>query len=444
MGEGGRNRFADETKGGIPGGGVPGGIEAGGLPARRILKTGPRGSIRLPADLRKKLGYSAGARLEAVERNGRLTIRPNIHSLSRLYIEPTSRCNLTCRTCIRNTWNEPLGDLSWPLFRKLAESLPSFPHLESVMFAGFGEPTVHPRILDMIRSVTRLGLRAEMTTNGTRLEPAFIDGLIRAGLDRLWVSFDGAEETAFESIRRGAAFGRLVDALRELQARNARSRRRVRIGISFVVMRRNIEDLKNLDELARTIGADQVLVSNVLPYSAEMEKEMLCALALSTDTFAFSAAKTELHLPRLDITRTTRDTVIRLLQGYENLTLMGNPIFAETRSCRFVEGRTTFVRWDGRVAPCMGLLHAHTTFLYGLERRISPHTLGDIRETPLPRIWASAAYRDFREKVGNFDFSPCHMCGGCDLLTGNKEDCLGSPAPACGGCLWAQGVVQCP
>jgi hypothetical protein len=30
------------------------------------------------------------------------------------------------------------------------------------------------------------------------------------------------------------------------------------------------------------------------------------------------------------------------------------------------------------------------------------------------------------------------------LAEANLEDCLGNTAPACGGCLWAQGVIQCP
>jgi hypothetical protein len=25
-----------------------------------------------------------------------------------------------------------------------------------------------------------------------------------------------------------------------------------------------------------------------------------------------------------------------------------------------------------------------------------------------------------------------------------EEDCYGNTFPACGGCLWAQGVIQCP
>jgi hypothetical protein len=140
----------------------------------------------------------------------------------------------------------------------------------------------------------------------------------------------------------------------------------------------------------------------------------------------------------------TRDTIFRLLQGFENLTMMGNKIAAATRWCRFIRERCALVRWDGQAAPCMGLLHGHKTYLYGYERTISPSLLGDVNRTPLSRIWNSKEYRDFREKVKAFDYSPCHLCGGCELLKDNKEDCFGNAFPICGGCLWAQGVIQCP
>lgn len=435
MPEGGPNRDYEEEH--APGPPAP------RPPSRRFLKVKGPNRLDLPADLARKLGASPGARLEVRENDGRLQIRPNIHSLARLYIEPTSRCNLACRTCIRNTWQEPMGDMSFPLFERLVSQLKDFPHLESVMFAGFGEPTFHKDILRMIRAVKRLGLRTEITTNGTLLNGSMINGLRRAGLDMLWASFDSAGEKGFEDIRRGAKFGPIVGALRELQAGNTRSRRKIRVGISFVVMRRNVADLKNLDDLARRVGAEKVLVSNILPYSAEMEKEMLCALTLSTGTFS-GAAKTEIVLPRMDVTPDTRETILRLLRGYENLNLMGNPIFTETNYCRFIEERTSFIRWDGKVSPCMGLLHGYTTFLYGYERQIKPHSFGDINRKALGTIWRSRPYRRFRETVRTFDFSPCHICGGCTRLESNKEDCQGSVFPACGGCLWAQGIIQCP
>ena len=46
-----------------------------------------------------------------------------------------------------------MGDMDMDAFERLVGQLGRFPHLESVMFGGFGEPTAHPRILDMIRAV---------------------------------------------------------------------------------------------------------------------------------------------------------------------------------------------------------------------------------------------------------------------------------------------------
>lgn len=402
------------------------------------------GKLVVPGELEKKLGLSPGARLKIAFERGRAEILPNIHSLNRLYIEPTSRCNLACRTCIRNTWNEPMGDMAMADFGRLVAGLGRFPHLESVMFGGFGEPTAHPDILEMVRAVRSLGLRAEMTTNATLLDDALVEGLLRERLDTLWISLDGATEESFAAVRPGAGLARVLENVERLAEKNGREGHEIEIGIAFVVMKTNLADIKHLDRLARSVGARRIIVSHVLPYSEAMEKEMLCLQTLTLETFTFAPGKTELSLPRIDVNNTTKETLFSLLQGFENLTFMGNRVAVDARRCRFVHDRTAFVRWDGRVAPCMGLLHSHKTYLYGLERRVRAHTFGGVREDDLFDIWSSKAYADFRDKVDAFDFSPCHVCGGCSLLEKNEEDCYGNEFPACGGCLWAQGIIQCP
>ena len=145
-------------------------------------------------------------------------------------------------------------------------------------------------------------------------------------------------------------------------------------------MKTNLGDVKHLDRLARSVGARRILVSHVLPYSEAMEKEMLCLQTLTLETFTFAPGKTELSLPRIDVNNTTKETLFSLFQGFENLTFMGNRIAVDARRCRFVHERTAFVRWDGQVSPCMGLLHSHRTSLYGLERRVRAHDFGDVRE----------------------------------------------------------------
>jgi len=67
-----------------------------------------------------------------------------------------------------------------------------------------------------------------------------------------------------------------------------------------------------------------------------------------------------------------------------------------------------------------------------------------VNERKLRELWNEPAYLAFRERVQTFDFSPCTFCGGCNLSEINEEDCFGNTFPTCGGCLWAQGVIQCP
>ncbi|MCR4397031.1 MAG: radical SAM protein [Candidatus Saccharicenans sp.] len=375
-----------------------------------------QGCFRFPPEILEKLGAGPGSRVRVVYENDKVMVEPDIHALRRLYIEPTSGCNLKCQTCIRNTWNEPFGSMRLELFDRLCQQIKELSYLRSVMLAGFGEPLFHPDIMTMVRKLKEAAaVSVEITTNGTLLAEEMARQLLEAGLDRLWVSFDGTSETSFDDIRQGASFRLVLKNVQKMKGLATEMNRPLAIGISFVVMRDNIDDIRNIEELIREVGADQVLMSNVLPYTEEMERKMLCLLALTCETFANLPGKPRISLPRLDINYLTKEPIYHLLKGYQNLFMINNAISAE-----------------------------HVTYLYGLERRIKPYFLGDLNERSLPDIWSLPEYHDFREKVDKFDFSPCHICGGCSYLEGNEEDCFGNTFPVCGGCLWAQGVIQCP
>lgn len=395
-------------------------------------------SVALPPQAARRLGLSKGAQLDVVVRRGRVEILPDIHSLSRVYIEPTSRCNLACRTCIQRTWDEPQGDMSPAVFDKLVQDLRGFPHLESVMLGGFGEPTAHPDIVRMVAALKKTGALVEMVSNGTLLDDKMAGGLIGAGLDRLWISFDGADEPTFERNRQGARFKAVVENIKRLRGK-------IELGIAFVVTRSNFSDLGNLGWLAKKTGAVFVSVSNVIPYAPYMESQMVCSLAMRLGSMSQARGGAAVDLPRLDLNDTTRDALWRLAGGNESVSVMGAPIGTPVDECRFIRERCSFVRWDGAVAPCMALLHSHVLHFLGVERRNKSYSFGNIAARKFSDIWNAPDYASFREKVVKFDFSPCHSCGGCSFSGDNKEDCGGNVHPAtCGGCLWAQGVIQCP
>ncbi len=402
------------------------------------------GSFTIPSQLVQKLGLNHAAKINMTLEGDNLVLLPNIHSLAKVYIEPTSKCNLSCKTCIRNTWKEPMGDMDIKTFDALIEQLKSFKELQSIMFGGFGEPTFHKDILYMIQKAKSLGVRIEMVTNGTTLNETFMKGLIESKLDTLWVSFDGTDASSYEDVREGANFNKLVSSLRRLRLLNEKYEHAIEIAIAFVVMKKNANDLQSIHKLAQRVGAKRVSVSNVLPYSEDMQDQMLYTKQLVIDPDMYFSTRPIVSIPRMDIDALSKDTLFSLLHFNKNLFLMRKELMIENRSCRFIKERCTFIRWDGQVAPCMGLLHSYTTFIHGCERKIDSYTLGDILSMPLKDIWDSQEYSDFREKVDQFDFSPCYLCGGCENIESNHEDCSGNKFPVCGACIWPHGFIQCP
>ncbi|MBN2098925.1 MAG: hypothetical protein JW753_04930, partial [Dehalococcoidia bacterium] len=73
------------------------------------------GRLALSPELLSRYGVKAGTRVLVDEdANGLKLVCPT--RLAKLYVEPTNECNLHCRTCLRNTWQEPMGKMSEIVF----------------------------------------------------------------------------------------------------------------------------------------------------------------------------------------------------------------------------------------------------------------------------------------------------------------------------------------
>jgi MoaA/NifB/PqqE/SkfB family radical SAM enzyme len=365
-------------------------------------------------------------------------------ALRKVYVEPTNRCNLACRTCVRNVWDEPLGTMEWDTYERLMADLGEFESIETLAFFCLGEPLLHPRLQDMVALGHERGYRTEVTSNALLLTQRLADELCDAGLDQFVVSVDGAGAESFGDVRSGASLDQVVDNVRFLSVLDGETLvPRVRIGLEFVAMRRNVRELPLLDRIASSVAASFVVVSNVLPYSAELAEETLYDRSLSALRNPGVPQAPQWRLPRMDLAGETADAVVRVLGAGHSVTFAGAELDAHNALCPFVDAGALAVRWDGVVSPCPPLLHSHTAFIRGREKRFLHCGWGRVGERPLREIWDTAAHRDFRERVRAFDFPPCSDCGGCELAETNEEDCFGNPFPVCGDCLWARGIVRC-
>ena len=403
------------------------------------------GHLQLPDDVAAQYGVEPGTRLRLeVTTHGIKLHRPITH-LAKIYVEPTNRCNIDCRTCMRQNWDVEMGLMSTETFAAFKDSLSEFKPPLTVMFSGIGEPLLHPKTAAMITAVKSLGFRTEMITNGTLLTERRSRQLIEAGLDLLWVSIDGSRPESYADVRLGAELPRVLENLRRFRRlRKPAHRPTPEIGIAFVAMARNIADLPEVLKIGKSVGAKHVSVSNLLPHTAEMEQEILYQRTMNSITYLPSPWLRQLNMPKIDFNERTAGPLIAALNSGYNVTFAGNNLGEINDVCTFIEQGAITVGWDGRVAPCPPLLYHHVGYIRGYGRESLPHIIGNIQKESLKTLWQSPSYEAYRDRVQRFAFAPCTSCGGCELLENNQTDCFWNEAPACGSCLWAQGVIQCP
>jgi MoaA/NifB/PqqE/SkfB family radical SAM enzyme len=405
-----------------------------------------QGRLILPPDVAAKYGILPGTKVRLDEGENFVRMHRPVTHLTKVYIEPTVECNLDCITCFRNAWDQPMGRMSDETFTTIMESLKKLDPIPDVYFGGIGEPLFHPKTIDWIAEVKSLGVKVELITNGTTLTEKKSQELIDAGLDMLWVSIDGASPESYADVRMGAELPKIIDNLKRLfKMRKGGHFPIPEIGVAFVAMKRNINDLPKIIKMGHAFGARYYSVSNVQPVTAELQEERLYTRTMRNIAYLPSPVLPKLSLPKIDFNEETQAALTEAFNSGCNVSFAGNNWGGANDVCTFVESGTMSIAWTGDVSPCWPLMHTHTSFLHDKPRLSKKHIIGNVSEHSLSDLWFAPDYVAYRERLHNFVFAPCTFCGGCDFSEENVEDCLGNVEfPVCGGCLWAQGIVQCP
>jgi tungsten cofactor oxidoreducase radical SAM maturase len=386
------------------------------------------GRVKLPEEFLQRRHLPQGMEWWINQRDDAIILLPRQPDLRKLYIEPTTVCNLNCRTCIRNVWEDPKTHMEMDIFRQIVEYIEQFPDLQRVVFSGLGEPLTHPHILEMVQMVRQRGLDVTLGSNGLLLDKATSHELIKLGVDRLVISLDGVKPETYAGVR-GAMLSRVLGNIRDLnESKRELGSLTPALGIEFVALKSNISELAELTGLASHLGAARVLVSNVLAYTDEMRDEILYG-----------------YEPRSPLNAGGWPVKADAWVMWGTLELPRMHWGAEQR-CRFVQDRSMVVGWDGSVAPCYALSHNYSYLtIDGRRKQVSRYALGDIAKQSLLEIWTSQEYCRFRSEVRDFHFPSCPDCDlreSCDLREQNNG-CWGWN-PSCADCLWAQDIIRCP
>ncbi|MEI7616588.1 MAG: radical SAM/SPASM domain-containing protein, partial [Actinomycetota bacterium] len=136
----------------------------------------------------------------------------------KLWIETSSRCNLSCGLCLnRNLPPAQKSDMEFLLFKKIIDEVKDYVYEANLFHRG--EPLLNPQIVEMAEYASQNKIKTGLYTNGVLLTSALSQRLIKSGLDLITFSFDGYTKEVYEKNRCGAVFEetlkKITDFLKE-------------------------------------------------------------------------------------------------------------------------------------------------------------------------------------------------------------------------------------
>jgi MoaA/NifB/PqqE/SkfB family radical SAM enzyme len=352
-------------------------------------------------------------------------------------IVPTYRCDYGCVFCALQLGRDAARpELDARVFADLLDDLVAL-GTRQVSLTGGGEPSAHSRFPDLLDIARKSGLPHTISTHGRWLTQ---DGAARS-LDpsaSLHVSMNAATAETYDRIHRLRAPGTLPALCTALTERRAeRPRGGGILSLSFIFCRENAGEIRAFYDMARRIGADNVVYRLIIPHP---KYEALLPTPEQIDAaFAdLAAVRREAERPGSPSVvlgdnflppRTNRERVRYTLKRLAGVT-------REPAGVRRLGGRIRAWSWKTtRAIPCLeGFVNAYvdsdgTVFAcHGGGPRQPDNRMGALNGERFAAIWNGERYREFRRRTrainvgiaGNSLFPEEDVCLRCpkrDLFT---------------------------
>ena len=171
-------------------------------------------------------------------------------------IELTNHCNLNCLMCSRQFMTRKEGYMSEEIFKRIIDTCQK--HNTAIRLIRWGEPFLHPNILEWCKYVKSKGLLLHITTNGVLLTEKDLEKILKIGIDSIIFSLQGTDQEGYEYMRDNRKYQKLVNTISKL-LRMRKDGDKPFIHISTTVTDESQEEIDEFTEFwENTIGVDSV------------------------------------------------------------------------------------------------------------------------------------------------------------------------------------------
>jgi heme b synthase len=342
--------------------------------------------------------------------------RDNANELRLIFWETTAGCNLECIHCRRIDVSKQLmkSDLTFDDSLRFIDQLASF--AKPILVLSGGEPLFRPDIFDIAQHARDRGLTVALATNGTLIDEAVARKIVDAGIRRVAISIDGADEVTHDAFRRQpGSLAAAINGFRNLRKLG------MSMQINCTVTKHNVHQIDLLYDKARDLEADALHLFMLVPVGCGVQIAESNALPAVEYERVLNWMYDKTKLRQIHLKATCAPHYFRIMRqraASEHVRIEathshGKPhgpghnhdMSAMTKGC-LAGSAICFVSHTGEVFPC-GYL---------------PVSAGNVKQQPMRDIWESAAVF---QRLRNPDELE-GKCGCCEF----KKVCLGCRARA--------------
>ncbi len=278
---------------------------------------------------------------------------------SMIMIENTNCCNSQCVMCPREKLTRKQGFMDFGLLEKIIREVSAMKRKPIVHLHGYGEPLLDELLPERIDLAKSCGIKQTyIVTNASLLSPDMSRRIIKAGLDKMKISFYGTDKLSYDATMRR---------------------------LDFDVTFHNVMDfLRIRKEMKRK---NPQLIVQYLPHQTNhaATKDFRCIWSSLLDKDAGDSLNT---------------ASLHNYGGGRAYNLADSEIIS---TC-FYPWTAMTVLWDGSVVTCCMDYN-------GVQ------VVGDLNTQTVGEVWNGQTLSSVRKKFGNLDYNGFAACKGCDWVS---------------------------
>ncbi len=203
--------------------------------------------------------------------------------LKSLFLELTSRCNLSCLHCGSDCGSgaAKIPELSTDQYKKILYDVKREFDISKLMLnITGGEPLIRSDFFEIMDYANRLGYIWGMTSNGTLIDDSVAEKLYKSGMRTISISIDGLEKTHDELRGRSGSYTAAMKGIAALIEHGKFEH----IQVTTVVNHKSIRELPDMFDIFKNMDITSWRIANIEPIG---RARTLSDLLLNKDDFKY-------------------------------------------------------------------------------------------------------------------------------------------------------------